>query len=285
MQLADYDAIEWGPVRDLRGGTIQFKNLLNGNDSRPTNFSIVIARTDISFKSPRHRHNFDQVRVTLEGSTNFGPKENIDAGEVAYFPEGTHYGPQNQELSKAPSLAMVIQFGGASGCGYMSMPQLFEGQKALEAKGDFVDGVYRRKVFENGERKNQDAYEAIWEYHNQRPIEYPRPRVTAPIHFRPDNLPSSPQPGQAGVEYKVLGEFNERGTRLEQYLLNADSSLELPANGQERLLFVQEGGLQVTGTDQGCGRYSALWYEADEPIHLTSTESTTLLMLHLPRFS
>lgn len=65
--------------------------MLTGTEDTPNNFVLVPADTGLNFHSPRHRHNFDQVRVGLEGSTSIGPKHNIEPGEVVYFPEGTRY--------------------------------------------------------------------------------------------------------------------------------------------------------------------------------------------------
>ena len=152
MNVAHDESTPWGPARNVRGGRIVFKELLRGAEKTPVNFSLVLADTDVTFKSPRHRHNFDQIRITLEGSTNFGPRHNIEVGDVAYFPEGTAYGPQNQELVGKASLAMVIQFGGASGNGYMSQRELFEGQERLRVFGEFEGGVFRRKAAAPGGR-------------------------------------------------------------------------------------------------------------------------------------
>ena len=46
--------------------------------------------------TPKHRHNFDQIRYTLSGlqSTGLG---DLAGGECGYFPEGSHYGPQQQK--------------------------------------------------------------------------------------------------------------------------------------------------------------------------------------------
>ena len=76
MNIAHSETTPWQPTPSLRGGIIRFKTLLAGREGSPNNFSLVLADTDVSFKSPRHRHNFDQLRVTLEGSTNYGPRQN-----------------------------------------------------------------------------------------------------------------------------------------------------------------------------------------------------------------
>src|SRR5258707_897953 len=56
--------------------------------------------------TPRHRHNFDQIRYTLTGiqSTGFG---DLGPGEIGYFPEGAYYGPQKQA---GECTALVLQF-------------------------------------------------------------------------------------------------------------------------------------------------------------------------------
>jgi quercetin dioxygenase-like cupin family protein len=282
MNVAHAEATPWGPARNVRGGRIVFKELLRGEEQTPTNFSLVLADTDVTFKSPRHRHNFDQIRITLEGSTNFGPRHNIEVGDVAYFPEGTHYGPQNQELVGSGSLAMVIQFGGASGNGYMSQRELFTGQEELRAFGEFADGVFRRKVAAPNARINQDAYEAIWEHQNGRPVEYPKPRMTEPVHFRAANLPWTEVEGRRGVQWKELGSFTERAIRLACLKLEVGAACTLESP-QERILFVTEGAGRFD-TGETWARHTAVHLMANEAPSMSATAATEALVLFLPRF-
>ena len=282
MKIAHESQTPWSPVRTVRGGVIRFRCLLEGREGTPNNYSVVIADTDVSFKSPRHRHNFDQIRITLEGSTNFGPRHNIEVGDVAYFPEGTHYGPQDQALVGASSLAMVVQFGGASGEGYMSQRQLFEGQKELANHGRFEGGVYRRNEGEEG-RRNQDAYEAIWEFQNGRPLRYPKPRLTEPVHFRAGQVPWHPLADQPGVSVKSLGVFTERDIAIGGLRLEAGARMPLPADTRQRLVFFTGG----QGTIEGQGTWmprSAAHIEAGEAITLHAETATEAVVLALPRF-
>lgn len=282
MQIAHESTTPWSPVRTVRGGVIRFKCLLEGRERTPTNFSMVIADTDVSFKSPRHRHNFDQIRITLEGSTNFGPRHNIEVGDVAYFPEGTYYGPQDQSLVGASSLAMVIQFGGASGEGYMSQRQLFDGQAQLQASGKFEGGVYRRNEGEPG-RRNQDAYEAIWEFQNGRPLSYPKPRVTEPVHFRAAHIPWQPLADQPGVAVKSLGVFSERDIAIGSLRLDAGTRFTLPSDTRDRLVFFIDGSGVLAGQGTWAPR-SGVHLEAGESLALQATADTQALILALPRF-
>ena len=111
MRLAHSETTPWTPVPPMRGGTIEFKTMLEGREGAPDNYQLLLANTDLTFMSPRHRHNFDQLRYSLEGATNIGPKRNMEQGDLAYFPEGTYYGPQVQQEVGQTSLAMVIQGG------------------------------------------------------------------------------------------------------------------------------------------------------------------------------
>src|SRR5205807_4334297 len=43
------------------------------------------------YYSPKHHHNFDQIRFVVEGEVDFGSVI-ARAGDCVYFPEGTHYG-------------------------------------------------------------------------------------------------------------------------------------------------------------------------------------------------
>src|SRR2546427_13294294 len=104
MRLAHFETTPWTPVPAVRGGTIVFKTMLEGQENTPDNYHLLLADTGVTFKSPRHRHNFDQLRFSVAGTTNIGVKRNLEEGDVAYFPEGTYYGPQDQESVGQDSL-------------------------------------------------------------------------------------------------------------------------------------------------------------------------------------
>lgn len=282
MRLAHAERIPWKPVRAVRGGTIEFKTLLEGQEGTPDNYQLLLADTDVSFKSPRHRHNFDQLRYSLTGSTNFGPKQNLEEGDLAYFPEGTHYGPQNQEEVGEKSLAMVIQFGGPSGNGYMSLRQLYEGFDKLQPEGRFEGGVFMRNTPEPGGRVNRDAYEAVWEYQNKRPVEYPKPRFMDPVHFRETNFEWQPLPGQAGVATKHLGTFTEKGVGVHFVRIEASASYTLAAAAQTQLVFVKDGTGRF-GNGEEWFRHTAVHLSAGESAGMKATTPTEAMVVLLPR--
>jgi hypothetical protein len=282
MRLAHSETTPWTPVPPLRGGTIEFKTLLEGHEGAPDNYQLLIANTDISFQSPRHRHNFDQLRYSLEGSTNFGPKRNLEQGDLAYFPEGTYYGPQVQQEVGQTSLAMVVQFGGPSGNGYMSRQQMQDGFNRLGALGKFEAGVFKRTAPAPDGRMNQDAYEAVWEFQNGRPVSYSKPRFLDPVHFREQNFDWQPVAGQPGVATKHIGSFTEKGIRVFFLQLQPGACHVLPPEDQIQLLFVKDGTGKL-GAHDAWSRHSAVELAPGETAALEATTLTELMVLVLPR--
>lgn len=282
MRLAHSQTTPWVPVRGVRGGSIEFKTLLEGQEGAPDNYHLILANTDVSFKSPRHRHNFDQLRLSLTGATNFGPKRNLAEDDVAYFPEGTYYGPQNQEEVGDNSLAMVIQFGGPSGNGYMSQHKLYEGFDKLQAEGCFEGGVFKRNSPAPDGRMNQDAYEAIWEYQNGRPVVYPEPRFMEPVHFREKNFEWQPLPGQSGVATKDIGSFTEKGVGVYFVQLSAAANYAVPAAPQTQIVFIKDGTGQFDTGEQWY-QHTAVHLSAGESARMRATTLTEAMLLLLPR--
>jgi hypothetical protein len=282
MRVVHSEKTPWKPVRGLRGGTIEFKTLLEGEEGRPDNYQLLLANTDLNFQSPRHRHNFDQLRYSLAGSTNYGPRQNLEEGDLAYFPEGTYYGPQKQEEVGASSLSMVIQFGGPSGNGYMSLRQPFEGFDKLQAEGNFENGVFKRNSPGHDGRLNHDAYEAVWEFHNKRPVAYPKPRFMDPVHVREANFEWQPLPGQSGVATKHLGTFTEKGVGVHFVRIESGAIYSLPAARQTQLVFVKEGTGRFGSGDEWF-RHTAVHVSAGEATDMRAATLTEAMLLLLPR--
>src|SRR5579862_6558442 len=90
--------------------------------------------------TPRHRHNFDQIRYTLSGLQSTGHGD-LAASEVGYFPEGSYYGPQKQEGECA---CLVLQFQGASGEHLLSNEEMNATYERMRAAGAvFENGIYK----------------------------------------------------------------------------------------------------------------------------------------------
>src|SRR5437868_6583499 len=205
---------------DFRGNPKDGQVLLTGEDDAPDNYRLSYSRQAGPFYSPRHKHNFDQIRMVLGGGAmNYGPKKWIQPGELAYFPEGTPYGPQDYDSER---YGMTFQFGGASGSGYISLRRMTEGMKALEKFGTFEKGVFHLAGdHPAGVRRKRDSYEAVWEHLNARPLKYPKPRYSEPILMKPSNFDWQNDPEQADLSVKRLGSFSERQLEISMLRVNA----------------------------------------------------------------
>ena len=221
-----------------RGSGITFKHLFLGQENTPENYLFTISR-QTKFYSPRHRHNFDQFRYAYRGDVSIAPDLTLREGELCYHPEAVFYGPQNDESGERDVL--VLQFGGTSGQGYLNFAQVAEGQKLLKQSGRFEGG----KFYPEGERKPQDAYEAIWERFSGRPLEYPAPRYHSVIVAKPENYAWVPCKGSGSgtrnMSTRTLGVFTERQTRADMIKLEMGGELELLEDDALQLLFVVRG--------------------------------------------
>jgi hypothetical protein len=274
MKLVPFESLKLQERGHARGGVFRNYDVMFGPEGSPGNFYLSIGVLGGDFVSPRHRHNFDQLRFQLEGSFDFASDGKMDPGTVAYFPEGTRYGPQ-KALSES-SHTLVLQFGGASGNGYMSEAQFQKGLAELKTRGSFKDGVYSREK-PGGGKINQDAYEAVWEHVNGRELVYPKERYTHPVFMEPKHfewLPSG-----AGTAVKLLGCFSERCTRLAVHRAETGARLTLEDNS---LYFAWAGSGELAG--KPWRRWSTTHLEAGERAELRATDPCEVLQIGLPRF-
>jgi len=258
--------------------------LLAGEEGSPDNYQLFYGESEggdgAKWTSPRHRHNFEQIRFTIEGDYSMTKEKVLPAGWVAYFPESIFYGPQ----VKNPNLKMlVLQFGGPSGIGYHGAAQMRKGFDALVAKGGkFEAGMYTWDD-EAGKRHNQDAFEATWEQIHGQKVVYPKPRYDSVILMNPANFSWMADPASQGVSRKLLGAFTEREIRIEFVHLDAAASVELGTRNSAELLFLTQGVLVHEGKNYE--RNSAFATSSgDRPETLTAVEPTELLYIKLPTF-
>jgi hypothetical protein len=97
MKIVHGDQVEWKRGLQHRGGTFHYRHLLHGKPGTFDNFVLNIGQIEGDFSSPRHRHNFDQFRIQIEGAMNFDRNGKMTASMIGYFPEGAAYGPQSSE--------------------------------------------------------------------------------------------------------------------------------------------------------------------------------------------
>jgi hypothetical protein len=273
MHLIPFESLTLQERAHARGGVFRFYELLHGNEGAPDNFylSIAVLRGDLF--SPRHRHNFDQVRFQLEGAYDFADGQ-MTPGSIAYVPEGTRYGPQ--KTIDPQTVTLVLQMGGASGTGYMSETAFQKGLQELKSRGSFKDGVFTREK-PGGGIVNQDGYEAVWEHVNGRELVYPKERYAHALFMKPDHFEWIA--GSPGTASKLLGTYNERGTRIAFHRLDAGARLRLE---ERSLWFVWKGGGDAGG--KSWRKWSTFQTEPGERLEIKASEPSEILQMALPRF-
>ena len=260
-----------------RNDGIAFEHLLVGEEGAKDNFILTIVTTEEEYKTPRHRHNFEQIRFVLKGEMQYGPDHIQEEGTVAYFCEGTYYTQKGSDGSET----LLLQLAGPSGQGYMSQRQLRLGAKELQAKGSFEDGVFSWDP-EHGGRRKQDGYEAVWEYVNGKPVRYSKPRYVFPIIMDPASFDYLPVRGASGVEEKSLGRFNERGLEIKMMKVQAGASFDLKASERPLVVCAMSGEGYANGEPYGA--LSAFRVKRGESAGLKADLETEFFIVGLPTF-
>lgn len=201
--------------------------------------------------TPRHRHNFDQIRYTLTGvqSTGYG---DLAPGEIGYFPEGAYYGPQAQE---GECTTLVLQFQGASGEHLLSNEEMNATyQKMIAAGAVFQDGIYRGTT-PSGGKKNKDSYVAVWEEHEGKKLAFPKARYRTPVMMQPQYYSWLPDRERPGIETKHLGTFNEMRTGVGFFRLLPGAKLPAAKQKDAVIRYLVEGACRYGGQHYGDGTY------------------------------
>ncbi len=217
--------------------------------------------------TPRHRHNFDQIRYTLTGVQSTGHGD-LGPGEIGYFPEGAYYGPQAQ---KGECEALVLQFQGASGEHLLSNEEMNATyQKMRSAGAVFENGIYRGTTAE-GRRKNKDSYVAIWEEHEGKRLTFPTPRYRTPVMMQPQHYRWVADRDRPGIETKHLGTFTELRTGIGFFRLTPGATLAAERHRDAELRYCIEGSFSYGGKNWGEGAYLFIPPGADTDAFASAT--------------
>ena len=277
MRIVPYDADNW--KKDHPTGAIAFQHLLKGDPQSPDNFMYILGRQDADFAMPPHRHNFDQIRLPLRGAMNHGRGIVVGEGEVGYFPEGLAYGPQDDPLDGVPPgerMQLVLQFGGASQYGFMSIEQRREAWAELGKTGSFDGPFYVRP-----DGKREWGLNTVWQHVFGVKLKYPRPRYKSPIIANPKCFNWLRLAGAPGVEHKFMGAFSERGVWIEMIRLRPNAAWSSLDPRARRLFVVLSGNGQAAG--QPVGYLTALQVEPGETFDLrAANDELTLFLIGLP---
>ncbi|MFK0152777.1 hypothetical protein ACIQVK_11965 [Streptomyces sp. NPDC090493] len=276
MKIVPFDDTNW--KKDHPTGDIAFQHMLKGDPAARDNFMYVLGRQDGDFHMPRHRHNFDQIRLPIKGAMNLGRGLVLDEGQVGYFPEGLSYGPQDDPLGKAAPgerRQLVLQFGGASGYGFMSIEQRRKAWDELLEHGRFEGPYYHRD-----DGKVQWGLNTVWEHVFGERLKYPRPRYKNVQVADPKRFNWLPVQGAEGVEHKFMGAFSERGVWIELIRM-ADGADWTSQDEQARRLFVVLSG-NGTVEDTGVAPLTAIQADPGEVLRLSASCELEAFVIGLP---
>lgn len=266
-------------VGTMREGVLAQKHLLVGEDNSPNNFDLNLGRTGGGgWRAPRHRHNFDQIRYVMKGSYPYGDNLTLPEGWIAYFPESVYYGPQDRPEGLE---TMVLQFGGASGQGYLSVAQREAANAALNQKGEFKKGLFIY-TDASGQQQQKDGSEACFEEATGRKLEFAAPRYEDVIAMNPNAYEWVPTKAE-GVYVKWLGSFTERNARIGFVRIDPGATYDAGLHPSIEVLFLAKG--EVTLNGETYGRESAFEFAANEgPIGLKATQPTEFVCMVLHQF-
>jgi hypothetical protein len=275
MKIVHFDNDNWS--KDHPSGTLYFQHLLKGEPNSPDNFMYVLAKQQAEWSMPRHRHNFEQIRLPLVGeNTTYGRGLVLKEGQVGYFPEGLSYGPQESPMDgmePGEPLGLTLQFGGSSGYGFMSIEQRRQAMRELVEAGGRFDGPY----YVRPDGKRQWGLNTIWEHVFGERLKYPRARYEFPVVADPKRFHWLPVDGAQGVDHKYLGAFSERGVWVEMVKLQPGAHWSSVDPKARRLLTVLSGDGQCDG--EQVSYLTAIQAEAGETLEASAGSSPLELFL------
>jgi hypothetical protein len=264
-------------VGSMREGVLDQKHLLFGEDGSPNNYDLNMGLTGSGgWRTPRHRHNFDQIRYVIKGTLPYTETDVLEEGWVGYFPESVHYGPQERSEGLR---TMVLQSGGASGAGYLSVAQREAVNAELTKTGEFKKGLYHY-TDANGVPQTQDGSQAIFERAMGHKLEFATPRYTDVIAMNPAAYDWLPQ-GDPGVWEKWLGSFTERNLRIGLLRLDAGAVYQAGQFPSIEILFQIKGSVSAGGEKYGPETgYEFLANEGPVPVEAVEPTEFLRTVLH-----
>ena len=279
MRISEAETSETGQVGSMREGKLVQKFLLEGEDNSPNNYLLNVGLTGSGgWGTPRHRHNFDQIRYVLKGKYPVSPHKIMGEGSVAYFPESVHYGPQDRPEGLE---MMVIQFGGASGSGFLSTPQREAANDRLNKKGTFKDGIFTW-FDEKGQKHNMDGSAACFEEAMKTKLTFAAPRYDDVIVMEPEAYAWVPT-GTVGVSTKLLGTFTERNARIGMLKLDAGATMNTGTRTQIEVLFMGTGNINVDGKSYG-DKTAIELLPTDKSVAINASAESVFFTVTLPQF-
>ena len=263
----------------LRGrvNTIRRKRFPLDTGIPGVNLEFGNALIPAGYFTPRHRHNFEQIRFTLDGIQSTGHGD-LPVGTCGYFPEGAYYGPQEQ---KEDSRLLCLQFQGPSGEHFLNNDEANAMHtKLVQQGGSFDSGFFRGKKAD-GKRYNKDSYTAIWENFVGQKLVIPKGRYRTPVMMSIDNYRWVPSRHHRGVFHKHLGTFSELRTSIGFVRMTPGATLPAQLHEDAEVRYLLEGAVTHGGRTWTKDTYFYIpWGSSTEAIK--AVEDATFFTIGLP---
>jgi hypothetical protein len=272
MFILETDTIPWDPVlANTRTGKVSRKFIRESELAPGVGYTSDLVKYHGGhgiFTAPKHRHNFDQIRLTLSGQTDYGHEQIAESGDATFFPAGAYYGPERFEEAEI----FLLQWSPD----WVTRQQSDAAYAELADKGEFKDGFYVT-TDDNGEQIRKDGTNAVWEAVNGKPLVIPSPKYQQPILMRPEGFDWART--DDGVEVKDMGHFTEADLNIVTYRWPEGASIRL---GPDRtfILWIESGALSLDG--RRLGAKTILFSDFGEAHDLSGLESGVATCVGLP---
>ena len=233
----------------------------------------IISTGDESY---RHKHNFDQIRMVIEGKMRLGKTIVAEPGDVVYFPESVKYGPTTYEDGRM----FLLQWPGASeGSFYLHYDDVTKTLDEMRAQGGDID-FERGGVWRYSDGRLEDVWEALGQHAFGRPVAYGAPRFGDVIVLRSGAFDAVPVRAGRNAGVKHLGCLGEVGPNIKVLELGVDAVLEAGVAQSQQIWTSFEGEFVYEG--RGYEPRSVLYLPPGaqrEPVY--SKEGAKILVVHL----
>jgi hypothetical protein len=237
MFIMRTEETEWSEVTGhARSGRVSRKFVREGEVSPGVGYTSDLIKYHAGedrMHTPRHRHNFDQLRLTLRGAPDYGNEQIAADGAVVFFPAGAYYGPQTMDDSEI----MLIQWSPE----WVTRAQSTAAYEALAGRGEFRGGYYFESAADGAETK-RDGTNAIWEEATGKPLEYPDPRYSQPVLINPGGFQWRPL--GAGSRVRDLGHFTEDDVHVTALSWDEGGSVPLTPE-RTQMVWIGSGSVKV----------------------------------------
>lgn len=272
MFVLETETIPWEPVKvNTRTGRITRKFIREGELAAGVGYTCDLVhyhRGDEVFTAPQHRHDFAQIRLTIEGTTDYGHLQIGEAGDTAYFPAGAYYGPERFEEAEI----FLIQWSKD----WVTREKSDRAYKTLAERGKFEGGFYVT-TDDAGNEVRKDGANAVWEEVNQRPLVIPSPKYATPIIMHPAGYEWE-RAGEAS-DVKDLGHFTEEDLNVTVHRWDAGGRISLSAE-RTQIVWVSSGAVELDG--RTLGERTLIFSDAGESHELVGVQSGEATVLRMP---